>query len=230
MSDFKTREPQYQFCLGLRERYGAIRFGLMSGQGWIEDPKRIVFVLARYKFVAKMLTGMGKVAEVGCADAFGTRIVAQEVGSLTAIDFDPTFIADAEDRRIEGDTTHYMVHDMLSGPVPGAPFDAVYSMDVIEHINASVEDAFLGNMAASLSPKGVCIVGSPSLESQKYASPASKEGHINCKSHKEFRAMLQRHFGNVFLFSMNDEVVHTGFAPMAHYLIGLCCMPLRAAG
>jgi hypothetical protein len=22
---------------------------------------------------------------------------------------------------------------------------------------------------------------------------------------------------------MNDEVVHTGFAPMAHYLFALCC-------
>jgi hypothetical protein len=25
------------------------------------------------------------------------------------------------------------------------------------------------------------------------------------------------------LFSMNDETVHTGFYPMAHYLIALCC-------
>lgn len=227
MIDQNTREPQYQFCLGLREKHGVVRFGLMSGQGWIEDPKRIVFVLSRYKFVAKMLTGLAKVAEVGCADAFGTRIVAKEVGSLTALDFDPVFIADAEDRRIEGDATRFIVHDMLFGPIPEAPFDAAYSMDVIEHIDTSMEDAFLANMAASLTPQGVCIVGSPSLESQQYASPASKEGHVNCKSHRDFRAMLERHFGNVFLFSMNDEVVHTGFAPMAHYLIGLCCQPKR---
>jgi hypothetical protein len=26
-----------------------------------------------------------------------------------------------------------------------------------------------------------------------------------------------------FLFSMNDEVVHTGFAPVAHYLFAVCC-------
>ena len=29
----------------------------------------------------------------------------------------------------------------------------------------------------------------------------------------------------LFSFSMNDEVVHTGFLPMAHYLIALCCEP-----
>ena len=26
----------------------------------------------------------------------------------------------------------------------------------------------------------------------------------------------------VFMFSMNDEVVHTGYHKMAHYLFGLC--------
>jgi hypothetical protein len=25
------------------------------------------------------------------------------------------------------------------------------------------------------------------------------------------------------MFSMNDEVVHTGFYPMAHYLLGVAC-------
>jgi hypothetical protein len=28
------------------------------------------------------------------------------------------------------------------------------------------------------------------------------------------------------MFSMNDEVVHTGFHPMAHYLFALCCTRL----
>jgi hypothetical protein len=27
------------------------------------------------------------------------------------------------------------------------------------------------------------------------------------------------------MFSMNDEVVHTGFSPMAHYLFALCGQP-----
>jgi hypothetical protein len=37
------------------------------------------------------------------------------------------------------------------------------------------------------------------------------------------RTLLSRFFENVFIFSMNDEVVHTGFSPMAHYIIGLGC-------
>jgi hypothetical protein len=33
---------------------------------------------------------------------------------------------------------------------------------------------------------------------------------------------MQRHFADVFIFSMNDEVVHTGFYALAHYLFALC--------
>ena len=58
----------------------------------------------------------------------------------------------------------------------------------------------------------------PSLESQAHASPQSKAGHVNCKTGEALKRTLERHFHTVFIFSMNDEVVHTGFYPMCHYL------------
>ena len=67
----------------------------------------------------------------------------------------------------------------------------------------------------------VAVIGTPSLESQRYASETSRAGHVNCKSAPDFRAALRRYWRRVFLFSMNDEVIHTGFYPMAHYLIAL---------
>src|SRR5205085_11817441 len=89
-----TREPQYQRTLELAEERGLTTLGLMTNQAWTDDPRHLVFTLARYKFVAKMLTGRNHVLEVGCADAFGTRLVLQEVKRLTASDFDQTFVAD----------------------------------------------------------------------------------------------------------------------------------------
>jgi len=65
----------------------------------------------------------------------------------------------------------------------------------------------------------------PSIESQKYASEASKLGHVNCMNGEDLRNTLSNYFENVFMFSMNDEVVHTGFSGMAHYLIALCTNP-----
>ncbi len=214
-----TKEPQYDRCLELAEQRRT-EFGLMSNQVWHDDPRRLGFVLARYKFVSKMFSGMNRVLEVGCADAFGTRVVRQEVKALTATDFDPVFVEDVNRRIDPAWPFECFTHDMLTGPVNG-PFDGVYAVDVIEHIHAEDEDRFVGNMVKSLGPHGVCILGSPSLESQTYASPGSKAGHVNCKSGDEFRQLMARYFHNVFLFSMNDEVVHTGYHKMAHYLFAI---------
>ncbi len=218
----KTKEPQYYRLLDLQKDQGLARFGLMSNFVWQDDPKRLLFVLSRYKFVAKMLAGSERVLEVGCADAFFTRIVRQEVKSIVATDFDPLFIDDARHRMNDRWDFECREHDILKGPVP-QKFDAAYSMDVLEHISSSDEDRFVSNIAKSLTPHGTLIIGMPSIHSQAYASPGSREGHINCKDFGQLKTLMFKHFNNVYIFSMNDEVVHTGFAPMAHYLIALCC-------
>jgi len=217
----QTKEAQYQFLLEL-EKEGLEQLGLMSSQVWRDDPRRLLFVLARYKFVAKMFAGMKKVLEVGCADAFGTRIVRQEVPEVVATDFDPVFIERNKARPHRRWNITFKVHDMLAGPL-AEDYDGVYAVDVIEHIPKAQERQFVGNLVASLNPGGVCLLGTPSLQSQVYASPPSKAGHVNCKDAPELKALMSEFFHNVFIFSMNDEVIHTGFYPMAHYLFALCC-------
>jgi len=216
-----TKEPQYQALLDHKGQKGSAILGVMNNQVWHDDPRRLVFTLSRYKFVAKLLSGKNKVLEVGCGDAFASRVVQQEVGALTAIDFDPLFIEDIKSRADPDWPLDCAVHDMLAGPYAGK-FDALYSLDVLEHIEQDKEDLFLRNALQSLIPEGVAIVGMPSLESQSYASPQSKEGHVNCKSGNDFKRLMQGYFHNVFMFSMNDEVVHTGYFPMAHYLLAVC--------
>jgi len=217
----KTVEPQYQHHVELKERQGLTPLGIEKNANWHTDPRRMVFALSRYKFVAKMLSGRGRVLEVGCGDAWPVRIVLQEVKSVHAVDIDPVFIEDASARMDPKWPFTCAVHDMLAGPL-APPFDAAYSLDVIEHIPQEHERVFLRNICASLAATGVLIVGMPSLESQQYASPLSKIGHINCKDARSFKGLLEEFFHAVFVFSMNDEVVHTGYYPMAQYLFALC--------
>ncbi len=218
----KTVEPQYSLLFDVQMKHGISKLGVMVNESWNQDPKRTLFTLARYKFVSRMLSGRKHVLEVGCADAFGTRIVQQAVDKVTAIDFDPLFIADVKERMNPPWPIEAFVHDLLNGPVPGQ-FDAAYALDVLEHINEADEDLFIKNSLGSLTPDGIAIFGMPSLESQAYASPQSKAGHVNCKSGEALKKTLERHFHTVFVFSMNDEVVHTGFYPMAHYLLAVGC-------
>jgi 2-polyprenyl-3-methyl-5-hydroxy-6-metoxy-1,4-benzoquinol methylase len=217
-----TREPQYERTLELARQHGLTTLGLMTNQAWTDDPRHLLFTLARYKFTAKLLTGRSHVLEIGCADAFATRLVLQEVKRLTATDFDQTFVDDVMRRMDERWKFECRQHDFLSGPFPMS-FDGAYALDVIEHIPLEQEHLFVENIVRSLTPEGVLILGSPSQESQRYASPLSKAGHVNCKTGPSLRQLLATFFHNVFIFSMNDEVVHTGYFPMAHYLIGIGC-------
>ncbi|EKD74398.1 MAG: hypothetical protein ACD_44C00469G0008 [uncultured bacterium] len=219
-----TREPQYNAQIEMKEKKGLASLGLSTNLDWRRDPKRVLFLLARYKFVSKMLAGKSNVLEIGCGDAFGTRIVLDEVGAIDAIDFDPIFVQDINSRMEKDWEFTCITHDMLSSKM-NKRYDAAYAIDVFEHIAQEDEQIFLNNVISSLTREGVLILGMPSLQSQKYASEGSKIGHVNCKDEPELRKLLTKNFQHVFLFSMNDEVVHTGFYMMAHYYFALCVSP-----
>jgi len=222
MPEKTNGEVQYQDAIQLIRARGHERLGLMSSWAYLDDPKRLSFTFARYKFVSKMLSGCQRVLEVGCSDAFFSRVVRQEVQHLTAVDFDADFVEDARARGSDRWPIEVRMHDMLKGPVEGS-FDGAYSLDVLEHIAPSEEDKFLSNLTATLEPHATLIIGTPSLQSQAYASAHSKIGHVNCKDQRELKRVLGNYFYNVYAFSMNDEVVHTGYHAMAHYNLVLCC-------
>jgi 2-polyprenyl-3-methyl-5-hydroxy-6-metoxy-1,4-benzoquinol methylase len=198
------------------------RLGVMRNHDWHTDPKRFAFTFARYKFVAKMFQNFDQVLEVGCGDAFATRLVQQTTNQVTVIDFDPIFIADIQSRQNPTWPITVIKHNILDHPLDKL-FDGIFSLDVLEHIDPTEEDKFMINICESLKLTGVTIIGMPSIESQIFASPLSKEGHINCKTGDNLRELMQRYFNTVFMFSMNDETLHTGFMPMSHYLLAVCC-------
>ncbi|MBC8228374.1 class I SAM-dependent methyltransferase [bacterium] len=218
----KTKEPQNQIQFDTYQERGPVKLGPWTSHIWRTDPRHLAFLLARYKFCAKMLAGKSEVLEVGCGDALGIPVVLQTVKSVHGVDFEPLVIEDAKARlEAEGvERCSFSVLDITERAV-GSKFDAAYSLDVIEHIPPESEDRFMVNICSSLRPHAVCIIGTPNIEAQKHASPASAAGHVNLKSAESLRKLLLCYFHNVFIFSMNDEVVHTGFYPMAHYLLGL---------
>lgn len=215
-------EAQYQESIERVKSQGAQRLGLMTSWAFEDDPRRLGFTFARYKFVAKMMSGRQNVLEIGCGDGVISRVVRQEVDALTAVDFDASFIEDARSNSSSRWPITFFQHDLMAGPVSGQ-FDGAYALDVLEHIMPEDEDTFLRHMIAPVSEQGIVILGMPSLQSQPYASKRSKEGHANCKDQLKFKNLMLRYFHNVFPFGLNDEVLHTGFHAMAHYNLMLCC-------
>jgi 2-polyprenyl-3-methyl-5-hydroxy-6-metoxy-1,4-benzoquinol methylase len=209
----------------LGENYGEFPLGQNTSKILVESPRNLLFTLSRYKFVSKMFHGYKKVLEVGCQEGFGAHLISPVVNELDCIDFYKPYI-ESSNRRCSMKNTTFTAHDILDGPF-GSDYEGIFSLDVLEHIQKKSESIFMKNICDSLSETGSAIIGMPSFESQEYASEPSKIGHVNCKRASELKALLQEHFKNVFLFSMNDEVLHTGFHPMSHYLLVLCCSPKK---
>jgi 2-polyprenyl-3-methyl-5-hydroxy-6-metoxy-1,4-benzoquinol methylase len=187
-------------------------------------PRRILFALSYHKFAAKMI-GMGKrILEVGCSEGLATLILGEFATECLGIDIDGEAIKIANET-IANEKFHFRHADVMEGVL--GQFDAVASFDVIEHIFHDNEDRFLSAITANLVDGGMCVIGTPNITSDQYASAVTRAGHVNLYSADRLRESLERHFQTVLMFSANDEMVHTGFSPMAHYLIGIGIGPKR---
>ncbi len=220
-------EKQYTQYFKNRDSIGNEVLGSMATDRWRSDSKLLGVTLSRYKFVSKMFAGFESVLEIGAADAWYSRLVFNEVRKLTLSDFDPIWLDDFNSREVYFNSpTEYLIHNFVDAKL-NRFFEGVYALDVLEHISPGDQSGFLTNVCASLVPHGAAIFGMPSIESQVYASEGSKLGHVNCQSGTQLKENLKKYFHNVFIFSMSDEVVHTGFTPMAQYLLALCTNPKK---
>jgi 2-polyprenyl-3-methyl-5-hydroxy-6-metoxy-1,4-benzoquinol methylase len=209
----------------------AITLGPNTVDRYLTDPKRIAFFLSRYKFVGKMLRDCKSIIDVGCGDGFGTLtfLADTKATKVLGVDFDEALVKHAQSIQRElarlhpdrGSRISFQWRDMLAGH-PAGDFAGLACLDVIEHIEPARENDFINALRDTLGSDGVALIGTPNLDARQYASPHSEIGHINNYDAERLRTSLGRAFRHVFMFSMNDEIVHTGFDKLAHYLIALC--------
>ncbi|MBF0553132.1 MAG: class I SAM-dependent methyltransferase [Nitrospirae bacterium] len=185
-------------------------------------PRHLLFTLSRYKFITRLLCNdePKKVLELGCGEGLSTVLIAEDGHEITAVDFDERAISYANEH-IKKAGIEFKCDD-FTGKLYGS-FDAVVSLDVIEHINEDREDEFMATICSNLQPHGFTVIGTPNITASAYASENSKIGHINLYSAQRLTSLVRKYFWNVFIFGMNDEVVHTGFYPMCHYLFAVGC-------
>lgn len=217
MSDAPSAIDAYRAGTDHQFEQVEIRLGPWTSYSLVHDPKHMAFVLARYKFCARLLEGKEHVIEVGSGDGFGLPIIAQAVGRVTCLDWDARLLEGNARRLPHLENVEYVLGD-LNDTAPELAADAAFSIDVIEHLEPGTERRFFQHVVDCLVPGGVLITGTPNAAAAAYASAQSHAQHINLKTHESLRALMDEWFENVFCFGQNDEVVHTGFGPMCHYI------------
>jgi 2-polyprenyl-3-methyl-5-hydroxy-6-metoxy-1,4-benzoquinol methylase len=197
-----------------------VSFGRYISYWFEHSPRRALNYLSYYKFASKMIGKKKRVLDIGCNEGLGTWLLAVECGFAKGIDFDDEAIQIATNNWVD-DRISFEAGDLFS--MKPNQWDGVVAFDVIEYVLPEKANEFLRAISLNLSSNGIAIVGTPSLEGQKYASPVSKIGYINLYSFEQLEKQMHQYFKHVFMFCANDEVIHTGFPQMAHYLIALGC-------
>lgn len=202
---------------------GEVKLGPTYSYLLLHNPRALLFMYARYKFAARLLGEEPKlnVLDLGCNEGLGAVLLAEKGHNVTAIDFDKEAIEWSKSNLAKQTGINFICDNFLGKEY--SKFDAVVLLDVIEHVFKKNEEELFKTIVRNLKDSGFCIMGTPNVSATKYSSKTSKAGHVNLYSPERLRDVMRKYFNNVFLFGMNDEVVHTGFYPMCQYIICLGC-------
>ena len=203
-----------------------LTLGLNSSEIFTRDPKYFTFLFSRYKFVSKLTHGLQKVAEFGSGEGLGASIVSQNVKKLDLYDNHVNNINEAKNFLKSRKNISFKMEDFFKVNVKNK-YDAIYSLDVLEHIDKINERKFFKSICVNLKQSGFFIVGTPSLEFQKFANKKNKKFHINCKTADDLKKLCKNFFKNVFIFGMNDEIIHTGVGGMNNYFFCICTNKIK---
>jgi len=199
----------------------SIKFGKYISHWINKTPRRLFFALSYYNFAAKIIGNNKKVLDIGCNEGLGTYFLSQKCGFAKGIDFDKEAIIIAR-KNYKSSNLVFNVENVFHMK-DEKKWDAIVSFDVIEHILSKNADDFLHKIQHALKDYGYLIIGTPSHISQQFASEVTKKGHINVYTYDRLKKEMEKYFKYVFLFSAHDEIVHTGYLPLANYYIAIGC-------
>lgn len=189
---------------------------------FMKSPMMFGIKLARYKFSAKMLSCQDIVLDLGCGNGYGAFFFSHFAKRVFGVDI--AIDAKKLSAKWARENIEFLNGDINDLPpaVLSQAFDSIVSLDVIEHLPKENGVAMVRQSRDILNERGLLILGAPSTHSRKYRSQQSKDQHLYEYDPEELREICEKFFPRTLLFTMNDEMVHTGFSKLAWYFFILC--------
>jgi 2-polyprenyl-3-methyl-5-hydroxy-6-metoxy-1,4-benzoquinol methylase len=206
-----------------------VTLGPQASRQWLDAPDHLAMVLARYRAAAALIGTAKSVLEIGCGEGIGAGVLRGHARRrYTGIDTDGAAVEIANAMHADHRRMTFLARSALDLPPIVSRYDAVVSLDVIEHIAAEQEARFMAGLVAFLGRDGVCVIGTPNAAFEHLASPQSRAGHINLYTHDRLHALMAWHFRVVQSFGMQDTSLHLGHPEARHYLL-MCGIGPRGA-
>jgi 2-polyprenyl-3-methyl-5-hydroxy-6-metoxy-1,4-benzoquinol methylase len=179
------------------------------------DTLRLLIRLARYKFIARLIKKEDHLLEVGSGSGMGSIFLGQHCKKVRGIDVKESEVNDALALNKRANV-EFFKQDLFDIEVEEL-FDVILSLDVIEHMPDGLDYKLIETKVKHLKDSGMIIVGTPSFYSYEYQSTISKASHFKCFDLPDLEKLVGKYVQRTISFSMNDELVHTGYYKMAWY-------------
>ena len=142
--------------------------------------------VARYNFAYRHLGGASRILDIACGVGYGSDILKHEnsVASIVGVDISADAISYAQ-AHYARDGVSFVKQDVMT--FEGAAFDAVISLETIEHLPAP--EAFIARVVSKLLKPGGVFIGSAPVTPSVDANPH----HMTDFSRRSFRRLLSSH-------------------------------------
>ncbi len=194
--------------------------GKMGDQKWmIENPLMTTIKFSRFKFASKLISQNDTLLDIGCGQGLSSIFFSDYCKFVYGVDLLSDFLNHDRKNIKFIKKSIFNIHKKNFN----RKINIITLIDFIEHFKKSDGALILSKCSKLLEKKGgTLIIGTPSVYSSKYRSKRSKKQHIHEYDGMELKNLCSQYFNRTFLFSMNDELVHTGFYKLAWFNFVIC--------
>jgi GT2 family glycosyltransferase/ubiquinone/menaquinone biosynthesis C-methylase UbiE len=159
----------------------------------------------RYALCRESVAGK-RVLDLACGTGYGSALLAQAGGEVTAVDISPEAIRTAKARY--GDAVTFAIADCYDLPFADGAFDVVVANEMIEHVED--HDGLINEAKRVLADGGLFLVSTPNKPVyNRYKAP--NVFHVSEMDTSEFRRLLMRHFREVYMTGTRMALVSVGY-------------------
>jgi len=155
----------------------------------------------RYQFVAGFIKNKN-ILDIACGSGYGSNYLAsQGAVKVTGADIDHETVAQVK-QKYQRDNLNFRQASALDLPFKDDEFEAVVSLETIEHFTAEDQTKFLQELKRVLEPGGLLIMSTPNSEFSSHGNPY----HLKELNYAELNDTIKKHFANCKIFKQGSAI------------------------